>query len=435
MQVVCAAHSLAGAGGSETYVVTVADHLQRLGHDVWVYTTQTGRSTEAAQRLGLRVVALESDLPQRPDALLVQDGVVACDLAAQRPAVPQVFVAHSDTFDVQLPPQLPGLVAAVIVLYDRVEDRIRALAEPIEDVVRLTQPIDVERFKPTQPLHARPRVAMALGNYVHGERLEMLRRACARAGIELRHVGQFGEGERPADQVLGDADIIFGKARVILEAMACGRAAYVFDHNGGDGWVTAATYPELAPDNFGGQSERATIDEDRIAADLALYHRNMGVVNRDLVVANHAASRHAAAVAAVLGRVAATPRAAPVDAPLRELSRLIRLYHRADSQAFALRAECEALGARTMRAEQRAGELSAQLAARASLEAELADARRAVAAHGEEVARLERRLDAVMSSQRWRTLQAVLAPVDRIRRNRAAAAPGPAPLRDPVRRS
>ena len=279
--------------------------------------------------------------------------------------MPQAFVAHSDTFDVQLPPQLPGLVAAVIVLYDRVESRIRALAEPIEDVVRLTQPIDVERFKPTQPLHERPQVAMALGNYVHGERLELLRRACARAGIELRHVGQFGEGERPADQVLGDADIVFGKARVILEAMACGRAAYVFDHNGGDGWVTAATYPELAPDNFGGQSASATIDEDRIVADLALYDRGMGVVNRDLVVANHAAGKHAAAVAEVLERVARTPRAAPVDAPLRELSRMIRLYHRADSQAFALRAECERLGARTMHAEQRAGELEERLASQA----------------------------------------------------------------------
>jgi len=29
MQIVAAAYSLAGAGGSETYLVTVADHLQR----------------------------------------------------------------------------------------------------------------------------------------------------------------------------------------------------------------------------------------------------------------------------------------------------------------------------------------------------------------------------------------------------------------------
>jgi hypothetical protein len=117
------------------------------------------------------------------------------------------------------------LVAAVVVLYDRVERRISALPEPIAEIVRLTQPIDVERFKPSQPLRSRPRVAMTLGNYVHGQRLAMLRPACDRTGIELRHVGMHGEGERPAALVLNDADIVLGKARVILEAeLAAARA-------------------------------------------------------------------------------------------------------------------------------------------------------------------------------------------------------------------
>lgn len=238
MQVVAAAHSLAGMGGSETYLVTVADHLQRLGHDLWLFTPEPGRSSDVARRLGLRVAVEEGELPPDPDVLLVQDGVVACDLAARYSGTPQAFVAHSDVFDLQLPPQLPDLVAAIVVLYDRVERRIRALAEPAADIVRLSQPVDVERFKPARPLPARPLVAMALGNYVHGQRLDLLRRACERAGVELRHVGWHGEGERPAEHALNDADVVFGKARVIVEAMACGRAAYVFDHNGGDGWVT-----------------------------------------------------------------------------------------------------------------------------------------------------------------------------------------------------
>ncbi len=130
MQIVAAAYSLAGAGGSETYAVTVADHLQRLGHDVWLHTLEPGRSTDAARALGLRVATAEHELPAQPDVLLVQDGPVAYELAARHPATPQAFVAHSDIFDLQLPPQLPDLVAAAIVLYDRVEQRVRALARP-----------------------------------------------------------------------------------------------------------------------------------------------------------------------------------------------------------------------------------------------------------------------------------------------------------------
>src|SRR4051794_8671167 len=300
MEIVVATSNLAGAGGSETYAVTIADHLQRLGHDVWLHGDEHGRSSDAAERLGVRVASGEHDLPGEPDVLLVQDGAVACDLAARYPRTPQVFVAHSDIFDLQLPPQLHGLVAVVVTLYDRVDRRIRAMAVPCE-VVRLTQPVDVERFKPARPLPERAAVAMTLGNYVHGERLEMLARACGRAGVELRHVGQYApQGEVPAERALDDADIVFGKARVIYEAMACGRAAYVYDHHGGEGWVTNESYPALSADNFGGQSRPSVIDEERLVADLGAYDRGMGLVNRDLAVAHHSATKHAAALAEIL---------------------------------------------------------------------------------------------------------------------------------------
>ena len=43
---------------------------------------------------------------------------------------------------------------------------------------------------------------------------------------------------------MADADIVVGYGRSVLEAMAMGRAAYVWDHAGGDGWVTPETYPD-----------------------------------------------------------------------------------------------------------------------------------------------------------------------------------------------
>ena len=441
MQIVLAAHSLAGMGGSETYLVTVADHLQRLGHDVWVHSPEHGKSTDAAVALGLRVADGEHGLPADPQALIVQDGVVACELALRYPRTPQVFVAHSDIFDLQLPPQLPGLVALVVTLYDRVERRILALAQNHE-IVRLSQPVDVERFKPRRPLPERPRVAMTLGNYVHGQRLEMLEHACTRAGIELRHVGGFaGGGEEPAAQALNDADIVFGKARVIHEAMACGRAAYVFDHNGGDGWVTAETYAVLAPDNFGGQSLPVTIDEERLVEDLAAYDAGMGVVNRDLMITHHSATKHTAALVQHLERL--TPRREPVAGPLQEIARLIRLYHRADVQAFTLHAETERLGARAYELEAelaRTRENAAEELARISTACEHARTETAAAeARSRELASAleDARADAaaraqsfenLIATRRWRALQTALGPADRLRaRRRRRAAPQPSP--------
>jgi hypothetical protein len=183
---------------------------------------------------------------------------------------------------------------------------------------------------------------MALSNYLHGARLDLLRRACERAGLELRQVGmRSDEGARPSELVLNDADIVVGKGRTILEAMACGRAAYGYDVGGGEGWVTADTYPELVADNFGGQSRPIPFDEETLAADLAAYDPAMGLVNRDLAVAHHAATKHAADLVGVLSRVA--PRAAPVDAPFDELGRLVRMFQRVDAQQYLLYAEAERL--------------------------------------------------------------------------------------------
>jgi hypothetical protein len=419
MQIIVTATALTGFGGSESYAVTVADQLQRLGHDVWLTSTELGDAAQAARDLGLRVVA-PAALPAAPEVILSQDGGFAYELAGSHPAVPQVFVAHSDTFDLSLPPGLAGTVQAVVTLYDRVDRRIAALATP-HRIVRLSQPVDIERFKPTRPLPERPRVAVTLGNYVHGPRAGLLRRACERAGITLRHVGGFGdEGqtERP-EVVLNEADIVFGKARVVAEAMACARAVYVYDHNGGEGWVTSDNRAALAADNFGGQSAPVAITEDRLAADLAAYDPGEGLANRDFVVAHHAAHRHAAALVDVLREVAGE---APVraDAPLQELARLVRLHHRADVRAVLAQADHSRLSARMLAAEaeaaaQRAQAEAAQERARIALEGE-ARARAEAERHAAATDAAAAAFHAVVRTRRWRALNRVLAPVDALRR-------------------
>jgi hypothetical protein len=407
MQLIVATQALSATGGSESYATTVADHLQRLGHDVHMFALERGLAADLAADLGLRVTGSAADLPPAPDAIISQDGIVAYRLAATHPRTPQVFVAHSDVFDLQLPPALPGVVELIVALYDRVERRVRACAIGA-DVLRLGQPVDIERFKPTSPPRDRPAVALALGNYLHGDRLALLQRACGRAGIELLHVGRHaGTATARTQDVLNTADIVFGKARVIYEAMACGRTAYVFDHNGAEGWVTNANRAALSADNFGGQAVPIVVDEDRLVADLTAYDPSSGLANRDFIVAHHAATKHAAALAEAARSVARDDGAREPGEPaaLLELGRLTRIAHRADAQAFGLNAE---LGRVTAYARQLEGDLAAErsrsevVGAAAAEQARDADAARA-------------RLAALTTTRRWRTTQRLLRPVDRAR--------------------
>ena len=337
MRILLATHQFSWIGGADTYALTVAEHLQRLGHGVTIFAGELGEMTGAARASGIEVTDDESALTE-PDVVYAQDAYAALLLADRFPRTPQAMAIHADEYDLWLPPQLPGVTAAVVALHERVAKRARAAAV-VPEIVRLRQPVDTERFSPRGPLRDPPRRALLLGNYLTGDQLAVVAQACEEAGIEWEQVG-YRNGGTPTlepERLMGDADIVIGKARVIVEAMASGRAAYVYDHNGGDGWVTSERYALLEADNFGGQAEPVAADLEGLRADLQGYRPDMGPANRQLAVANHSANKHAQELALLFGRL--NPRPRPVDGPLRELARLVRVQADIDRRAYALAAE------------------------------------------------------------------------------------------------
>ena len=335
MQVVLGTSGFAHPGGSESYVLLMAEQLERLGHDVAIRAVDIGAMAETARERGVRVLGPADDTDGTPDALLVQDAPSAYELAERWPGVPQVFRACSDVHDFQLPPEEPGIVACVVALSDRVAARIRATAARHE-VVRLRHPVDVRRFAPLRPIRERPRRAVVLGNYLDGERLEALTASWAGEGIECVRVGGATATLSP-ELAINDADIVVGKARVAIEAMACGRAAYVYDFAGRDGWVTPERYPAMEADNFAGMATGLGIDGAALAAELAGYDARMGDVNRDLAVRHHHAARHAEALVDLFRRLA--PAGARAGATLGELARLGRRQWAAERDAMSVRRE------------------------------------------------------------------------------------------------
>src|SRR3954465_7468692 len=260
MEIVLATNGLVGIGGSETYLLPVPETPPRLGHGVTVHAAEGGAMSEFMRSRGLTVAIGEGELPARCDALLVQDSAMAYALADRWPETPQVVRAPSSLYDFQSPPQLPGIVAAVVVCSDRMARHVEALAGERE-IVRLRQPIDIKRMCPRGEIRARPLRALLLGNYVSGRRGELIEAAGGEAGVEVVTVGAHGP---PAPDPAGEipaADIVVGKARAILDAMACGRAAHVLDVAGGDGWVTGERYAAMEADNFAGHTSDWSLDQ------------------------------------------------------------------------------------------------------------------------------------------------------------------------------
>lgn len=410
VRLVLANHSFARAGGTEVYLLTVAEHFQRLGHEVSIYAHEFGPFSQHARDRGVSVHEELCELPTDCDTLLTQDAVVAYELADRYPGARHVFRVCSDVFSLSVPPELDGVVDIFLALserYARFAGACAATARPL----RLRVPIDIDRLAPAGPLRDRPRRAVLLGNYP--DRHELVREVWGRHGVEVIVVG--GSAQRyDVAAAVADADIVVGKARAALDAMACGRAVYIFDMFGGDGWVTPDSYATLEADNFAGLATDRVIDAGALARDLAQYDSRMGMANRDLVVQHHSACDHV--IQLVDAIVELRPGSRPA-APLRELGRLTNLLWSSDRDVIGLQRAQASLYERLAHTEASAAEISEVLAHTQASAAETADMlARTQASAAETTDSLARAQASVEQSEaRERKLQ---AKIDAMRRTR-----------------
>ena len=268
-----------------SYLVTVTEHLERLGHQVHVFSAEPLPSPDE-----LRVVGVERDLPLAPDVIYTQDAEAALLLAHLYPLTPQLFATHGDRQDVWLPPQLAGVVARVVVFDDRTGERVRAAALP-QQLIRLRRPVDLDRIVARGELPDRPAKARVQLDGVSDYRRGIVQRVLADARIELDD----------------DADLVLGRGSAVVEALAEGRAAYVYGDDGGDGWVTPERYELLEADGFSGRAEPSATTFERLRAELDDYDPALGPAGRELAQA-HDARAHAQELRRGLRRGQAAPR-------------------------------------------------------------------------------------------------------------------------------
>jgi hypothetical protein len=397
LQIVLTAPALALPGGVQSYALTVAGQLERLGHDVTLFAPIQGLVADVARERGLRVARSEHDLPEACDAILAQDAPTLLTAAAHYPKAVRALVIHGAEYDLHLPPPPAGAAAVVIALNDVTARRARAVADA-PPVIRLRQPIDTARFGSHGALRETPGRVLLLGNDLRGARRDALLDVCDRAGVAVAQVGQHGELRADAAAAICEADIVIGRGRSVLEAMSCGRAAYVLGPVAGDGWVTPSSYPGLEADGFRGRATDAVPDAGDFARALTAYDPRMGERNRALVVQHHDFHEHAAAVVEALGAV--EPQPLP-DAPLRELARLVRITYDAQVRVTEIGHDLRAAHLRND-----------------SLTAELEAARRAGDERAAEIGRLREQLAGIVGSRRWQAASAVARPVDRLRSRR-----------------
>ncbi len=358
MRILCTNQALAEPGGTESYLQTVVPALRQLGHDVELYCLRGGHVADGFRAAGFVVHERYVDLQPVYDVVHAQHASTALAVRARLPAVPIVFASHSWFLDIEDPPR-EATPSAIVVYNDLVADRVRAsvLGGDVP-VHRLTQPVVIGTMDQRRvSIRRRPRRAFAMSRNL-STRISPLRDACRQAGIELKVVGRDDVRlEDPTAETMR-ADLVFGSGRTILEALALGRAAFVYDEGGCAGFVTAESYPRLESCGF---TPDAGEPVENLAAMLRGYDRTLGTVGRELVVRHHAAARHAAALVEIYR--SATGPALGSDPPdvLRRLSVVTQQAFEAELRARAAEWEWARLDRELRDFDDRLGVVQAEL--------------------------------------------------------------------------
>jgi glycosyltransferase involved in cell wall biosynthesis len=269
-------NTLGTHAGSEMYVRDVAFALLQAGWQPMAFSTELGAVAEDLREMTIPVVSDLARLPYRPDVIHAHHHLDAMAAIQQFPGVPVIYFCHGWQPWEETPVRHPQIFRYVAVDELCRERLVIEHAIPESQVEVLLNFVDLRRFHPRPPLPEKPQRALVFGHFMEPGHpvYEAVCRACEARDIflEIAGVGGGASSSRPELQ-LPQYDLVFGKARCALEAMAVGCAVIVCDTRGMGGMVTPETFDSMRPLNFGMRILRrnpAPTPQD-VEAQIALY--------------------------------------------------------------------------------------------------------------------------------------------------------------------
>lgn len=266
-------HFLRGRTGSELYVCELATSLLHLGHTPIVYSPQLGESARELRNATVPVVANLDALASPPDVIHGQHHVATMTALLRFPNTPAVYFCHGWLPWEETPPKHPRILRFVAV-DDTCRDRLVCeSAAPEERVSVILNSVDLNQFHPRAALPPKPGRALVFSNGAsESTHLGEVRQACQRTGLSLDVIGADSGNisARPQD-VLGQYDIVFAKARCALEAIAVGTAVVLCDKVGAGPMVTTGDMDRLRRLNFGVRTLQGRVNADALQREIARY--------------------------------------------------------------------------------------------------------------------------------------------------------------------
>jgi UDP-3-O-[3-hydroxymyristoyl] glucosamine N-acyltransferase len=273
MKVLLTNITLATRTGTEIVTRDLALGLAQAGHEVCVFSPTPGVVADEIGAGGVPVVDRLEDVPFQPDIIHGHHHIETVLALAHFRTVPAIFVCHDRLVWHDSAPRLNAVRRYVAVDWNCRERLVVEAGIPEWRTRLIPNAVDLRRFRQRQRLPEKPAKALVFSNYVTQDAdLEMLRAACTEAGLEMAIVGSGidAQASRP-EEILGEYDLVFAKARCALEALTSGCAVILYHGHMLGPMVTSATVQELRKWNFGMRCLQRELTPDAIRCEIACY--------------------------------------------------------------------------------------------------------------------------------------------------------------------
>jgi glycosyltransferase involved in cell wall biosynthesis len=280
--------------GSSTFTVSLASSLRNRDVDVDVFSPFPEIMSDQLEQRGVRVNSNSEEIKhEKYDCIIAQHNILAALVRSIKPDVPMLFISHGILrahASLEQPPSEDINIQKYIAVSEEVKNNLISSHHiPANDIEVLWNCVDVKRFSPHAKINERPKVVLFMSNRFTSNVYKTIKSACDKLQLKMIVIGKTKKVLN-TEFYINKADIVISLGRGIIEAMACGRAAIVYDYQGGDGMVTKENIDEIRKNNFSGRRFKEKYDIEALIREIGKFESRMSEINRDIVVREHNAS-------------------------------------------------------------------------------------------------------------------------------------------------
>jgi hypothetical protein len=261
--------------GSETYTLTLAAELKRLGHEVTAYSPHLGIIAAKLEGMGVKCVnelVGDGNAQIQPFNPILVESESNFDIAIgahydrtrevrqKFPNLPIIAICHgiihSNPETGEIYPEHP-VTDMRIEQYVAVSEEVQGLlkeAYGIDSVV-IRNMFDLSRFKKEGKIKKKPETILVSSNYwgVEDEINKIIKEVAENYNAKFIGIGANFATTYETDEIIKQADIVFGMGRSVMEGVCAGKIGVVHGRWGTGGVVTKETYDTLKLTNFSGR--------------------------------------------------------------------------------------------------------------------------------------------------------------------------------------